>query len=134
MEETNAVNARPVAPGGLMDQVRQGAASQLSVQKDRATEGLGALAQAVRHSTQTLRDNQQNTVAEYVERAADQIERVSTRLRERDPAHLLQDVQLFARRQPAVFIGAAFVAGVFAARFLKSSGAGSQNLAARGGA
>ena len=127
MEETNAINARPIAPRGLMEQVREGAASQLSTQKDRATDGLGALAQAVRHSTQTLRDNQQDTVADFVERAADQIERVSTRLRDKDVPHLLQDAQLFARRQPAVFIGAAFVAGVLAARFLKSTGTDSQD-------
>jgi ElaB/YqjD/DUF883 family membrane-anchored ribosome-binding protein len=107
-----------------MDRVRDGASSQISQQKDRATEGLTSLAQAVRQSTQSLRDNQQGTVAQYVERAADRIEQFSTTLRERDLKELARDAERFARRQPAVFIGAAFAAGVLAARFLKSSADG----------
>ena len=107
---------------GVLDLVRDSATSQLSSQKDRATDGLGSLARAVRQSTQSLRDNQQDTVAQYVEQAADRIEQFSSRLRDRDLGELMRDADRFARRQPAVFIGAAFVVGVLAARFLKSSG------------
>jgi ElaB/YqjD/DUF883 family membrane-anchored ribosome-binding protein len=109
---------------GVLNLVRDSATSQLSSQKERATEGLGSLARAVRQSTQSLRDNQQDTVAQYVEQAADRIEEFSSRLRERDLNDLLRDADQFARRQPAVFIGAAFVVGVLAARFLKSSRTG----------
>lgn len=105
-----------------MDRVRDTATSQLSNQKNRATDGLGNLARAVRQSTQSLRDNEQGTVAQYVEQAADRIEQFSSRLRERDLNELMRDAEQFARRQPAVFIGAAFMVGVLAARFLKSSG------------
>ena len=107
---------------GVMDRVRDAASAQVSTQKDRATDTLGTLASAVRQSTQTLRDQQQDTIAQYVERAADQIDRFSATLRNRDLSQLMADAQGFARRQPAVFIGVAFVAGVLAARFLKSSG------------
>jgi ElaB/YqjD/DUF883 family membrane-anchored ribosome-binding protein len=106
---------------GVMDRVRDRASSQISDQKDRATDSLTRLAQAVRQSTQSLRDNQQGAVAQYVDRAADRIEQFSTTLRERDLNDLMRDAERFARRQPAVFIGAAFAAGVLAARFLKSS-------------
>jgi hypothetical protein len=75
----------------------------------------------VRSSTQRLRDEQHDTLAGYVEKAADHIEGWSRRLREKDIDELLTDVQQFARRQPAVFIGSAFAAGIVAARFLKSS-------------
>ena len=109
---------------GVMDRVRDGASSQISQQKDRASDGLTSLARAVRQSTQSLRDNQQGTVAQYVERAADRIEQFSTTLRERNLKDLARDTERFARRQPAVFIGAAFAAGVLAARFLKSSSEG----------
>ena len=109
---------------GVLNMVRDSATSQLSSQKDRATEGLGSLARAVRQSTQSLRDNQQDTVAQYVEQAADRIDEFSSRLRDRDLGDLLRDADRFARRQPAVFIGAAFVVGVLAARFLKSSRTG----------
>ena len=39
----------------------------------------------------------------------------------RDLTELMDDVNRFARRQPALFVGAAFAAGALAARFLKSS-------------
>ncbi len=122
MEQTNSTNTGANQARGVMDRIRESATSQLSSQKDRATDGLGSLAHAVRQSTQSFRDNQQDTVAQYIESAADQIEQFSARVRERDVKDLVQDVQQFARRQPAVFIGAAFAVGVVAARFLKSSG------------
>lgn len=116
-------NDKSTADAGrtLMTHVRESATAQLITQKDRATDSLGSLARAVRDTSQPLRNNQQEAIAQYVERAADQIERFSTRLRERDIKELFNDVQGYARRQPAVFIGAAFAAGLLAARFLKSS-------------
>ena len=104
-----------------MDRVRDRATAQLSTQKDRATDGLGSVAQAVRQSTQHLRQNKQDAIANYVEKAADQIDRFSTQLRNRDVGELVNEVQRFARRQPALFVGSAFAIGVIGARFLKSS-------------
>ena len=79
------------------------------------------MAQAVRQSTQHLREQQYDTVAQFVERAADQIERFSNHLRERDLNDLVSEAQRFARQQPAVFIGSSFAAGMLAARFIKAS-------------
>jgi hypothetical protein len=107
--------------GGLMDRVRQGASSQLSSQKTKATDGIGTVAQAVRQTTQHLRDQQHDTIARYVDEAANQLERVSNQLRDKDVGELMQDAQRFARRRPAVFIGSAFAIGLLGARFLKSS-------------
>jgi len=121
MEHSTSSSSATQSDGGLVDRVRQGATAQLSTQKDRATDGLGSLAQAVRQSTQPFRENNQDAIAQYIERAADQLEQFSTRLRQRDVNELVEDVQQFARRQPAVFIGAAFAVGMVAARFLKSS-------------
>jgi hypothetical protein len=42
-------------------------------------------------------------------------------VREKDVNEMLRDVQQFARRQPALFIGGSFAAGLLAARFLRSS-------------
>jgi hypothetical protein len=105
----------------LMDRVRQGATTQLSTQKNKATDGIGSVAQAVRQTTQHLRNSQHDTIARYVDEAANQLERVSNRLREKDVGELLRDAQQFARRRPAVFIGSAFAIGLLGARFLKSS-------------
>jgi hypothetical protein len=106
---------------GIMDKVREGATSQLSTQKNRATEGIGSVAQAVRQSTQHLRDNQHETIAQYVDQAANQLEQFSNRLKDKDINELMRDAQQLARRRPALFIGSAFAVGLFGARFLKSS-------------
>ena len=113
---------------GLVDRVRQTAAAQLTAQKTRATGALGSVAAAIRQSSLPLRDNNQAVLADYAGKAADQLEQVSTRLGERDLTELLDDAKRFARRQPALFVGAAFAAGVLAARFLKSSPGGQRRF------
>jgi exonuclease VII large subunit len=115
-ERTNAGGA-----AGLMDKVRDGATSQLTTQKDRATQSIGSVVQAVRQSTQQLRDNQHETIAQYIDQAAGQLERLSSRLQEKSVNELMRDAQDLARRRPAVFIGSAFAIGLLGARFLKSS-------------
>jgi hypothetical protein len=107
--------------GGLVDRMRESATSQLTAQKDRATDGLGSVARAVRSSTQQLREQDHETVAGYVEQIANQIERFSEGIRQKNVTELLDDAQRLARRQPAVFIASAFAVGLVAARFLKSS-------------
>ena len=113
---------------GVVDRVRHTAAAQLTTQKTRATEALGSVAAAIRQSSQPLRDNNQATLADYAGTAADQLEQFATRLRERDLTELMDDAKRFARRRPAIFVGAAFAAGVLAARFLKSSPDGQQRF------
>ena len=121
MEHSNTTHADAGIESGIMDRMRERATAQLSTQKDRATDGLGSVAQAVRQSTQQLRADKHDAIAQYVDKAADQIDRFSSQLRNRDISDLVNDVQRFARRQPALFVGSAFALGVIGARFLKSS-------------
>jgi hypothetical protein len=121
MEHSNTTHSDGGTQSGIMDRVRERATAQLSTHKDRATDGLGSVSQAVRQSTKHLRDNKQDAIAQYVEKAADQIDRFSTQLKNRDVNELVNEVQRFARRQPALFVGSAFAIGVIGARFLKSS-------------
>jgi len=110
--------------GEVMDQARQQVQSKLGDQKDRATEGLGQVAQALRQTGQQLRENQQGSIGQYAEMAADQIERVSGYLKGQDIGQLVGEVESLARRQPALFVGGAFMLGFFLSRFLKSSSDG----------
>jgi hypothetical protein len=107
--------------GGIVNRVKEGATAQLTTQKDRGIDAIGNVTQAVRSSTQKLRDEKHDTIAGYVDKAADQIEKWSQQLRAKDADELIRDVQRLARRQPAVFIGSAFAIGLIGARFLKSS-------------
>jgi hypothetical protein len=106
---------------GLMDKMKDGAVSQLNTQKDRATDGIGNVAQAVRQSTQQLRDQRHDRIADYVDQAAGQLERFSNTLKQKNVSELLDEAQRFARRNPALFIGGAFALGLLSARFFKSS-------------
>lgn len=105
----------------LVDQVRQRATAGLESQKQRATEGLGRVAQAVRGTGDQLRGQEHSSFAEYVDKAAEQIERVSRRIEEKEVGELVDDVRRAARRHTAAVAGSAFVLGLLTARFLKSS-------------
>lgn len=118
MDETNDSGGY----AALIDKIRTGAAAQLSTQKDRATDGIGSVVEVVRQGTQHLREDQHQTIAQYVDDAVGQMERFTNRLKETDVGELFDDAQQFARRNPAMFIGSAFALGLVAARFLKSSG------------
>ena len=56
-----------------------------------------------------------------VERANEGLRSLSDRLKNKDLDEIMRDAESFARRQPAVFLGAAAIAGFLAVRFLKSS-------------
>jgi hypothetical protein len=103
--------------------VRTTAYTQIDNQKHRATDMLGSLANAVRSSGDQLREGNSSVIADYADRAAQQIDRVSEALRTREIDDLVRDVRRFAREHPALFLGTAFGIGVFASRFLKSSSA-----------
>jgi hypothetical protein len=81
---------------------------------------LGSVADAVRQTTQEVGGENQ-TIAHYGDRIAQQIEGVSSYLDEHSIDDVLNDVQNFARRQPAVFLGGAFMLGIMVGRFLRSS-------------
>ena len=106
---------------GIVDRVKETATAQLTNQKDRGTDALDRVAEAVRSSTGKLRDERHEAIAGYIDKAADQIENWSRHLRGKRVDELVSDVQRLARRQPAVFIGSAFALGLVGARFLKSS-------------
>ena len=106
---------------GIAQTLRDTTYRGLDSQKARASETLGSFAGAVRGMTQPLKDGGQAGVADYVNKAADGIERWASQLGEQDIDDAMRAVQQFARRQPALFLGIAFTAGIVAARFLKSS-------------
>jgi len=58
---------------------------------------------------------------QYTETLSQQVEKLSGYLERQDLSGLMSDVERFARRNPAIFLGGAFALGILAARFLKSS-------------
>lgn len=112
--------------GQAYGKVTEQASSQIVTQKDNLARGLGSVADGIRQMGESLRGGEQKTpiadvAAKYGDSLANQVEQVSNYLEKKDLRELVRDIEVFARRNPAVFIGGAFALGVAAARFLKSS-------------
>lgn len=105
----------------LVERAESEAKSRLNAGKKDAALTLSSVASTLLNSSSQLKDEQQNMAGEYVEKAAEQIDRLAQYIQNADPGQLADEVQSFARRRPAMFIGAAFALGVIGARFLKSS-------------
>jgi hypothetical protein len=99
---------------------KKAAESKLGAGKDFAAEHLGAVAYALRHTSQQLR-SENSGITEYVEKAASSVDSVSHYLQTRTLSQLIGDVEGYARREPAVFLGGAFFTGLLGGRFLKSA-------------
>ena len=102
----------------LVGQVKDKAVSAVEGQKAGLADQIDSLAESVHRSGEQLQ-GKQDWIAGAVERGAAELSTLATSLRENDLSALLGQVQTFARRQPAVFIGAMFVAGFGLARFGK---------------
>ncbi|HET9158211.1 MAG TPA: hypothetical protein VFN91_16170 [Myxococcaceae bacterium] len=99
----------------------QVAESQLSKQKKTASGTLDHVADAIRMTGDHLRESGQDRVAHYAQQASDQVKRLSESIRDAEPRDVLRRVEDVARREPALFLGGAFLLGLIGARFLKSS-------------
>ncbi len=102
-------------------QARDSAATSLNDSRHQAADRIGGIATAVRSTSEHLRSENQPRVADLTDSLAGQVERLSSYLRDQDLRAFRNDVESFARRQPAVAVGVALALGVLGARFLKSS-------------
>jgi hypothetical protein len=101
--------------------VKETVSSSVEYRKRQAADVVHGLADAVRHvGSEQARGTRFKT---YADGAATQLERLAEGIRTKGPADLARDLRTVARRQPVLFIGGAFVAGLALARFLKSSDA-----------
>ena len=108
-----------------MREARDSATSSLNQSRNRAADSIGSIANAVRGTGDRLRSENQTGVADLTDSLADQVERLSSYLRSRDLRGARDDLERFARQQPAVAIGVALAIGMLGARFIKSSRQGS---------
>lgn len=99
--------------------VKDQAVSGMESGKDRASQQFADTADSFHRSAQDLRDRDQTWLAELVDRGAEQLERASETLRSNDLQGLLNQLDSFARRQPALFAGASMIAGFALARMAR---------------
>lgn len=114
MEQTKQATSE--AAGQAMDR----ATSALDSRKDQGADMLSQTAQALRQTGDELRQTN-GTIAGVVDGAAGQVDNAAQYLRSHSVNDLVLDAEDLARRNTTVFLGGAFVLGILAARFLKSS-------------
>lgn len=91
-------------------------------QSHRAADQIGSVAQALHQAAEQLEAENNGTAARYTTIAADRVEQFADTLRNSTVDDLVGQVEGFARRQPEIFLSAAFGIGFLFARFIKSSG------------
>lgn len=108
---------------GMASQAKEHVQNLVGERKDKAAEQIGSFASSLRDAARKLEDGEGGATAlgRYATTAADQVDRVSQYLRDRDLQSFVRDAETFARRHPDVFLGGTFIAGLILARFFKAS-------------
>ena len=115
-------------PENMTDRIRDKAQQAASGARDqaesavdrgriRAASTLSGVARALLQSS----EESDGTTRRVVERAGQEVQRLSDFVERTPPREMLARTERLARRQPALFLGGAFALGLLAARFLKSS-------------
>jgi len=122
----NFVDQAKTAAGDAYGAVADKASSKLQEQKATLAGGLGSVAESVRSMGDNLNQSPNpnpvaDYTAQYADTAAQKLEQVANYFEQTDIKAMARDIESFARRNPAVFLGGAFVLGILAARFIKSS-------------
>lgn len=110
----------------LAHQAQQKVESRLGTQKQQASQGMHNLAGALGQTSQQLREQGQESLAQYTTKAASQVEHLSHYLEQHDVNQLIGETQNYARQHPVPFLAGAFALGIAASRFLKSSAQSTQ--------
>lgn len=133
----SAVDSAKETAKGIYDQAKSTVGQAYGVATKRATEvldeqkgtlagGLTSVADSIKQVGENLNStDEQNkiteTAAKYTNSLAEQIENISGYFERKEVKDMVRDVESFARKYPAYFIGGALAIGFLAARFLKSS-------------
>lgn len=112
--------------GQAYDAVSEKAVTKIDEQKSTLSDGLSTVADSIRQvgdnlGSATTDSGLAGSAAKYTQTAAQRLEDVAGYFESKSVSDMARDLEGFARRNPAVFLGAAFGLGFLAARFLKST-------------
>jgi hypothetical protein len=112
--------------GQAYEAVTEKAATTLDQRKTTISSGLTTVADSVRQVSENLGSSKTESglaeaAAKYTNTAAKKLQDAAGYFEGRNVKEMARDLEGFARRNPALFFGAAFGLGVIAARFLKST-------------
>ena len=105
--------------GKLGGTLRQGLEGQAEQQKDHIAQRIGALAERLQRSANEMQGSEA-WLAALMERGARELGGVAKDMERSDVAGILGSAEVFARRQPALFVGAAVALGFALTRVARS--------------
>ena len=105
----------------LTQTLREHSQSLVAEQKTKAAGEIQHLGAAVRSAADLLHDQKSESLARYVDTAADGLDGVARYVEEMNFADVAREVEQFARRRPALLLGGMFIAGLGVARFIKAA-------------
>ncbi|MEA2711966.1 MAG: hypothetical protein QOF78_4567 [Phycisphaerales bacterium] len=105
----------------LTRNLRERGLSAIDEQKTRAAAEISSIGAAVRRAADKLHDQKSETLAHYIDTAAESIDSVARYVRKSDLNDLTREIEQFARRRPALIVGGMFIAGLAVGRFVKAA-------------
>lgn len=105
----------------IKSKVAEQADAVVSDSRGQVASQVGGVAAAFKRTGKQLREEEHQNLAGYTEQLGKQVQGVADYLEQRDLRSVKRDIERFARRQPAAFLGLSLAAGLIGARFLKSS-------------
>ena len=120
-------------PQRLADAAGDIAAQATSVAEQRASSTMTQVGDTIEHVARAVRNtadqlrNDQPQLANFADTAAERAEGAAQFLRQHEASEVLDEVQDFARRQPAVVVGAGLALGLLVGRAIKSAGPSGQH-------
>jgi hypothetical protein len=103
----------------LLDQGRTQVREQAITQQQKAGQSLSSLAQELRGLADGTSSGAPGPARDLLQQGAGMVENFASKLQNREPAELLDEVRSFARRKPGLFLLGAAAAGVLAGRLTR---------------
>ena len=100
----------------LLDQGRSQVKDQVVSQQQKAGQGLSSIAQELRALADGSSEGAPGPARDLLQQASGMVENFASKLQNREPAELLDEVRSFARRKPGMFLLGAAAAGILAGR------------------
>src|ERR1700712_662500 len=117
----------------LLDQGRTQVKDQVVSQQQKAGQGLSSLAQELRALADGSSEGAPGPARDLLQQASSMVESFASKLQNREPAELLDEVRSFARRKPGMFLLGAAAAGIVAGRLTSGVKAAHTDSGSSGG-
>ena len=105
----------------ITERIADEAQSAFETARTGIGEGFAAVARVMGRASEQLREEDQGNLAKRLQQYSGRVEYAGQYLRDTSPRQLKEDFDRVARERPGMVLGGAFILGLVAARFLKSS-------------